>query len=716
MKYKFSCVVDNKPIFKAQANILINSLIDNGKVNPEDIFVHLLDVKHDEFYIWLKELRINIIDIESFNNKNPYCNKLQQLATFKNRDDFDYVFLLDCDVAIVSLEGLELESEVYSKIVDFPNPPLPILKSIFELANIEVIEFETSFKLGTDNISDWNNCNGGLYILSKTAFKDIALKWIEYSTWCINNDYLFTENYKKHADQVGFALAMSSLNKKVNHLDLEWNFPIHIGRNLLSNIKPNIIHFHDCINEHMQLRKIGLNNVDFQIDKINAVISNKIIDSLNNSLFWDLRYALYPELGSGVGSRGDILEFKKNIIKYATYGYNEKNIIDVGCGDLELTKDFEFKNYIGLDVSEEALKISRNKRPDWSFYNNGITSDAINDTDLIMCFDVLIHQSKEQDFKCIIKSILEKAGERVIVGAYNEEPQYNSNITHYYNGILDEIKNYGIFSEIGIIAKYRDVSVVVATKHHKSHKRDISSKDLNLAFSQVKRPDVLQYLVDISRKDLGFFTSHYPRVFEYSWLYEQLENENKGSVLDIGAGVCPLPICLNENGMKVTTIDFHSKIRLKKNIKEWNEWGFLDYSQINENIKSINIDFSKLKTIKLYDFIYSISVIEHIPRKNRIKILRKAANLLKKNGVLLLTIDIIPNTNSIWNLSEDKEVDTIEEHGTISSLGNELNSNGFEILEDFVQRSINNSRTDVYYVKAILKKKKIFSRFFNLKN
>ncbi len=713
MKLKFSCVVDNHPIFKAQAYILVNSLLSLAKIDAKDIYVHTLEKSDSEFYIWLNNLGVNVIHISVFSKENSYCNKLQQLKTFQDLDDYDYVMLLDCDIAVSSLESLDLREDVYAKIVDFPNPPTAILQDIYKAASLSFSECESSFSNGGKNLTHSNNCNGGVYMFSKKALNEVAPKWIKYVHWSIDNKHLFTEKYAKHADQVGFALAMSSLNKKVAHLEVEWNFPIHVNKDLLPNIKPNIIHFHNCINEHLLIKNIGLNQVDEVINKVNQSIKDRLSETLDNQLFWDLRYSLYPDLGSGVGSRGDVLDFKRELVKHVSYPYKQLKIIDVGCGDLELMKLFEFDNYIGLDVSSEALKIAKEKRPNWNFSNISITNDSIKSAELIFCFDVLIHQSKQEDFELIVKNIVEKSNSRIVIGAYNSIPEYSSTITHFYNSIIDEIKKHNKFNEVGIVAKYRDVSVIVATKHVKKHQRDIDSEKINMAFTQVKRPDLLQYIVDVSRTNLGFYTSHYPRVFEYSWLLTQLQDKKEGIVLDIGAGVCPLPFCLSEQGLKVITVDSHSKNRATENKKDWNEWGFLDYGLFDKKIESFNEDFIKFESKELLDCIYSISVIEHIPKRGRIKLVQKAAKLLKKGGILLLTIDLIPNTSNLWNLSEDKEVEAIEEHGNIESFKKELKGNGFEVVEEEIQRNILDSRTDVYYVKAVLKKKNKLFKIFN---
>jgi 2-polyprenyl-3-methyl-5-hydroxy-6-metoxy-1,4-benzoquinol methylase len=703
MNIKYSCVIDSASIFKTQALIFIKSLLFNG-IKPKDIYIHTTEITKDDFFNWLEELGVNVLKVTTYDKRNKYCNKLVQLKTFQEIEDYDYVFLMDCDTSIVSLEGLELEHDFYSKIVDFPNPPIDILKGIYAKAELTFKEAETSFPLANNNKTEFNNCNGGLYIFSKKGLNTIAPHWIKWSNWCIDNADLFTEHYSKHADQVGFALAMSETDSKLNHLDMTWNYPIHVNKELLPNIKPNIIHFHNQLDNHMKILPVGLSNVDKSISVINEMITNYLSTSLDNRLFWNNRYKNFPELDSGVGSRGEILDYKKQLLSYVSFPFINKKILDVGCGDLELTKSMPFKSYLGIDISNEALELCKQKKPQWSFENKTINelADTFN---FIMCFDVLIHQSSKQDFENLVKEICDKSDNRVLIGAYDIKPEFSSDITYYYKSFVEEVKRFKKFNEFAIVGKYRDVTVLSASINKCTHKRDIKSDILNRAYNSVSRPDLLQYLVDVSRVNFNFYTSHYPRVFEYTWLLEHFEEKKSMNVLDIGAGVCPLPICLTEFGHKVTTVDSHPLKREIKDKEQWNEWGFLDYSLIDARIKSKNIDFGKFRSFNKFDCIYSISVIEHMPRVSRLKVLKKASRLLKKHGKLLLTIDIEPKNNTIWNHSENKKVEDESIHGTIESFTNELNRFGFDIYEDNIQRNIDDSRTDVWYIKAILNRK-----------
>ncbi|GAB1855744.1 hypothetical protein MHTCC0001_05780 [Flavobacteriaceae bacterium MHTCC 0001] len=700
----FSCVLDYSPTMAIQTFIWLTNLLAI-KIPPSNIYIHVIDSLPIEFLNYLNSKEVNIIKKKPFNIENRYCNKLLQLETFQKVKNYDYVFLMDCDTAVIDLIGLKLEEEIYAKVVDFPLPSIEKLNELFELNNFNISETNTTFSLNDKQLTDWNNCNGGLYIISSRFIKELKPMWEKYALWCIQKSDVLSSAYAKHADQVGFALAMASLYKTVTHLGVEWNYPIHIENS--KNVKPKIIHFHTEINEHLQIKNIENSVVNEQIELINKRINDHLSKNLSNSLFWDYRYNKCPDLGSGVGSRGEVLKLKQTLLNLITHGYTNREIVDVGCGDLELMKVMPFKNYLGLDVSNEAIKLAGQKRPDWKFKNTSITDETIEEVDLVMCFDVLIHQSDKQVFENIVKSLVIKANKRIIIGAYNSLPSYDSTITHYHNAIFDEVNKYGKFDELAVVKTYRDVSVLVGTVHKSEHNRDLASSGVNKAFSEVDRPDLLQFIVDVSRFYFGFYTAHYPRVFEYTWILKQLEEKKGIQVLDIGAGVCPIPLCLKEMGNQVTTVDSHPTSRIKQNKANWNEWGFLDYSIFDKDIKSIHKDFTKVKTFKRFDCIYSISVIEHMPRQIRSQVLKRVNKLLRKNGELLLTIDIEPKTDNIWNCSEGKQVESQKEHGTISSFKIELKENGFVIHEEFVQRDIFKSKTDVLYIKAILKRKRI---------
>ena len=191
----------------------------------------------------------------------------------------------------------------------------------------------------------------------------------------------------------------------------------------------------------------------------------------------------------------------------------------------------------------------------------------------------------------------------------------------------------------------------------------------------------------VSQEKFGFVSQHPTRVYEYAWLLEKME-AGSGNVLEIGAGVSPLPFCLMDMGYEVTTVDSAPPA-----VEPYNEWGFFDYGD------SHNCDFSKYDTGLTFDTIYSISVIEHMTKDKRVMALQRAYDLLKSKGRLLLTVDLHQKTENIWNKNNGVKIE--ENHGTASDIITEMKLIGFEILDDWIMGEIKGISIDTFYIEAV---------------
>jgi SAM-dependent methyltransferase len=176
----------------------------------------------------------------------------------------------------------------------------------------------------------------------------------------------------------------------------------------------------------------------------------------DNRAFWNERYASAPDLGSGLGSRGSLLEKKQRLISDVVEQIQPVSMLDIGCGDIEVTRHLPVKNYTGVDLSENALNLARQKRPDWSFvpYPHA-------DADLVISMDVLIHQPSRDDYVALCGLIRQHALRHVLVAAYNQPPWFTSEITFYYEPISRTLLDAGL-TNLQIVSGYRDVTVVLA--------------------------------------------------------------------------------------------------------------------------------------------------------------------------------------------------------------------------------------------------------------
>ena len=127
----FSCVVDNTPLLLPQAFLWVNCLKRLRGVAASDIFVHTVEIDDQEFLTWLCNEEVNVVAIPRFHPLSPHCNKIQQLATFRDTN-YRRVVLLDCDTAVIGDLDLPDLAPIGASIVHYGNPPAAVLTAIFE--------------------------------------------------------------------------------------------------------------------------------------------------------------------------------------------------------------------------------------------------------------------------------------------------------------------------------------------------------------------------------------------------------------------------------------------------------------------------------------------------------------------------------------------------------------------------------------------------------
>ncbi len=312
--------------------------------------------------------------------------------------------------------------------------------------------------------------------------------------------------------------------------------------------------------------------------------------------------------------------------------------------------------------------------------------------DLVICVDAFSRRQTAQEYHQLAATLIASTRERLIVGG------------GFYEGLNATLANSGAFSEILKVGTRPDLDIFVADRRptgKATHAHDVPPDVFYAMLPYVARKDLLLMAMDASRGSFGFFNKTSIRMVEYPWMYEKLSGLATGaSVLDIGAGVSPLPLMLANVGAKVDCVDGHSRILDVAKREEWSGWGFLNYAQFHSAIRSFHSDIMEFKPDRQYDAIYSTSVIEHMPRQVWEGTLDRAAAWLKSGGIMLLTLDLAPGTNHLWNRSEGLLVDPEGTHGTIDDLTERIGALHFSIVDQFVLRAIPHSRTDVVFIAA----------------
>ena len=697
MHIHFSCVIDDKPLLRLQALTLF-ATIKAFIHQPYSIIAHCIGEHPSTYLDQISALGAAVQRIDPFSNdySSRFCNKLQQLDT-SILHEAEMVALCDLDIAFANDISPVLNSEcIQAKYVDTSTPPLPIMLSLLQEAGFCAPKSFVQSAFTKEPIIPYH-CDGGLYLLPGKMLKDIAPIWRKWAGFSLRT---LPQEFTHYSDQTGFMLAMMELQLDFNPLPEEYNYHLHHQRErYVSPSKPCVaLHYHDRLTPTGHLLLLGLPTVDRTIEKVNGAIDSMRRIAFNNATYWDFRYLRHQDIGSGPGSRGEHLAFKRRVLYPLVSWFREKSIVDVGCGDLEVMREADALYYTGVDVSTEAIKLCHGKRPDWNFQIADINS-LEQRFDLVICMDVLIHMHTSEQYNTLVSALIDHTTDCLIIGAYNTPPQYTSDATFYYEPISATLKKDPRIGTITSLGTYWDCELILAQCRTKkaTHPTDIHLWSLADALVRSPYPALAREIVAFSRESLGFFTRTASRVLEYPWIIRQIEAPEDKTLLDFGAGVNPLPLWFARYGANVITVDT-SAMHIK-DLAYCNEWGFFDYSLKNKRIISHNTDIIGLPLDNI-DCIYSCSVIEHMPKSLRAAVLRHFSNIIARDGLLLLTVDITPNTRRLWNYSQEILVDPPGNHGTLEELLGELEDIGFIHKDVSLITSLSGSRTDIAFIKS----------------
>ena len=178
----------------------------------------------------------------------------------------------------------------------------------------------------------------------------------------------------------------------------------------------------------------------------------------DNRRYWDYRYRSNPELGSGAGSRGEVLAWKRKLVRMFHARYQPGSILDVGCGDLALGSCLPPAGYTGIDVAPSIIERNRERYPDRRFLDGDFLALEIMPAEFVMCFDVLIHQRKRETYEAFVAKLVRLTQVAGLVSGYNELPERRSSMTFYHEPLAATLERNGVV-HVCAEGRYHQVTV-----------------------------------------------------------------------------------------------------------------------------------------------------------------------------------------------------------------------------------------------------------------
>lgn len=171
-----------------------------------------------------------------------------------------------------------------------------------------------------------------------------------------------------------------------------------------------------------------------------ALKASPLIGSLINKLrppqyvgssrsYWEDRYSCGGN--SGAGSYNRLAQFKADFLNEFVNQHNVGSVIEFGSGDGAQLALATYPCYIGIDVSQTAIEICRQKfaeRPSYKFMHLSEVHDL--QADLTLSLDVVYHLVEDDVFGKYMRQLFDTSTAWVIIYSSNKNRAEAAHVRH----------------------------------------------------------------------------------------------------------------------------------------------------------------------------------------------------------------------------------------------------------------------------------------------
>lgn len=142
-----------------------------------------------------------------------------------------------------------------------------------------------------------------------------------------------------------------------------------------------------------------------------------------SSAYWEMRYMQGGH--SGEGSYGRLAEFKAEFLNEFVHNRRVQSVLEFGCGDGNQLSLAVYPEYVGVDVSTQAIQACRElfaRDTSKSFVTAENLTGQI--ADLVLSLDVIYHLVEDMVFESYMRQLFDAARKYVIVYSSNSSAMF----------------------------------------------------------------------------------------------------------------------------------------------------------------------------------------------------------------------------------------------------------------------------------------------------
>ncbi len=663
---RFSCVVDEDPRFHLDALRWFASLTKLAGVDPRDLVIGTVGAEHSDVLDYLRGLGVSVQPIEPFDWRSPHCNKISGALRLAQDPVPGYAVLCDTDIAVLEdPRRISLPAgTIGGKVVDAPVPPLDVILRVFKASSVPPPPIvQLPWGSGEQTVS--GNSNGGLYLVPGSLLGRVASAWANRARWLLDRLELL-EDWTVYIDQVAMAVALAAEGIPASALDVRWNMPTHDPSRLPSDPPvPSIVHYHQEVDRRGLIKATGRPSIDAQLERVNDAI-REVWDRGRPHVTYKRWLADRP--------RDDGLD---DVITKLVDVLGANTVLDVGPES-------------GIEWGTRSIEVTALDGPE--VLANLARRDSA--SDVVLCLEQVTDNGKPEKYRELVRQLWRSTARALVVRAPEGSSGFAMQSAESFIEFLNEAAPEGEFYPLTVD---HSLLVIALRRPSTKHPRDFGPATLAPLVAHHPDPFGLLVLRVHALETTTFYPDHAPRLWEYPVVADLVcDRLPQGSrLVDIGAGVTPLAPFLASSGYIVETVDPSPVVRRWPPKQDWNEWDFLDYGAVGLAHRSWNCTLDQIPRQALFDGAYSVSVIEHVPAEDRRRLLAEIASRIRPGGLVVLTIDLVRDTDDLWNLNLGVVVEKLSDHGRLENVIDECRAVGLDVFRQETVRSWGETRVDI---------------------
>jgi hypothetical protein len=250
-----SCVAEDRPTYHARVETLVGSARRlGGSLSRSPIIINMLQSADPAFVRRMENFDAEVRIVPRFDGSGTaYANKLRMLDLVDDRDDFDILLAVDCDIAVVE-DPVSLLSSDAINVVPADLDPLTEKRWRDLLTGLDITPGARSVRAGMTGRSMYPYFNSGVVAIPRElcaellaawtqALRDVSGLWERHMNIVPRAKRVYTDQYA----------LMTALRRGLpwTVASRELNFATHVALHGpgVYGLRPALLHYHDAVDE-----------------------------------------------------------------------------------------------------------------------------------------------------------------------------------------------------------------------------------------------------------------------------------------------------------------------------------------------------------------------------------------------------------------------------------------------------------------------------------